>query len=149
MLVRKRLRAILLLVPAEFKALCIDHGTVFDVEVLQHDYNGVFSNLSAFFLSEAFYIIEPLGIQLKISHTTGNVPKDLMSHKCRNENCLYMGEAKFTLFTVEVLRQQWETGTQSISFPWAGRHTFSNSSQDDCVKTVLTTILLLCKLCLV
>lgn len=49
MLVRKRLRAILLLVPAEFKALCIDHGTVFDVEVLPHDYNGVFSNLSAFF----------------------------------------------------------------------------------------------------
>lgn len=67
MLVRKRLRAILLLVPTEFKALLIDLRTVFDVEVLQHDYDGVFSNVSAFFLSEDFYIIEPLGIQLEIT----------------------------------------------------------------------------------
>lgn len=56
-----------------------------------------------------------------------------MSHKCRNENCLYRGEAKFTQFTVEVLRQLWETGTQSISSPRARGHV--SSSQDDCVES--------------
>lgn len=56
-----------MLVPAEFRAVFIDHRTVFDVKVLQHDYNGVFSNVSAFFLSEDFYVIEPLGIQLEIT----------------------------------------------------------------------------------
>lgn len=65
------------------------------------------------FLSEAFWQYWASGSTAgNYRHTTGNVPTNLMSYKRRKQNCLYMGEAKFTLFTVDFfLRQQWETST--------------------------------------
>lgn len=50
MLVKQRLGAILLLFPPEAKTLFLAHGRMFDVEVLQHNCNGIFSILSAFFI---------------------------------------------------------------------------------------------------
>lgn len=47
MLIRQRPGAILLLFTAEARDLLLAHGRVFDVQVLQHNCNGIFSILSA------------------------------------------------------------------------------------------------------
>lgn len=66
MLVRQRLGATLLLFPAEAKDLFLAHGRTFDVEVLQHNCNGIFHFISIFY-QKHFYSTEPLGIQLEIT----------------------------------------------------------------------------------
>lgn len=67
MLVRQKLGAMLLLFPAEAEDLLLAHGRMFDVEVLQHNCNGIFSILSAFFYQKPFDSTEPLGVQLEIT----------------------------------------------------------------------------------
>lgn len=83
---------------------------MFDVEVLQHNCNGIFSILLAFFNRSLSIVLSAGNTAGNYRHTSGIVPTELMPFKRRKQNCLYMGEAEFALLTVDVLKQQWVTG---------------------------------------